>query len=165
MKKTFILLPILALCAACACAQSLGISSEVYAKRFNALAEKASMPENFRLRSAGAKVTTLRSRLVATIKLDGRTTIHFGYGEDRRHMTDIILIRPLGSTQIERLETITAITVAVQAAFESPDQRGSALAVQACGAAMESGKSVERKHGGRTVNCYTSDGALMMEIS
>lgn len=150
---------------ASAIAQGLGISSEVYARRFNALAEEAAMPEHFRMRSTGAKVTTLRSRTVATIKLDARTTIHLGYGDDRQRMTDVILVRPIGSTHSERLETVAAITVAVQAAFETPDQRGSALAVQACGEAMETGKSAERKHGGRTVNCYMADGALMMEIS
>ena len=166
MKRATFLLPALwLLCVASASAQGLGISSQVYASRFNALAQKAAMPDEFRLRSAGAEVTTRNQRTVASIKVDGKTTLHLGYGDDRRRMTDIIMVRSIGQTQSERLETITAITVALQAVYESPDQRSSVLAVQACGEAVETGKAASRKYGPRTVNCHTANGALMMEIS
>lgn len=155
----------LTFCAVSVYGQGLGISSEVYAKRFNSLAEKAEMPEDFRLRSAGAQVTSHKQRTVASIKVDGKTTLHLGYGGDLKRMTDIVMVRPIGQTQSERLETIKAITVALQAVYETPDQRGSALAVQACGEAVETGKSASRKYRGRIVNCHTANGALMMEIS
>lgn len=166
MNKATLLVPALSLlCAVSAMAQGLGISSEAYASRFNALAQKAAMPDDFRLRSAGAQVTTQKQRTVASIKVDGKTTLHLGYGDDRKSMTDIIMVRSIGQTQSERLETITAITVALQAVYEAPDQRGGALAVQACGEAVETGKAASRKYGARTVNCHTANGALMMEIS
>lgn len=145
-------------------AAGIGVSSEVYAKRFNDLAME--MKVNVRMRSDNAKVNRSASRMVVTLPLDRVTKLMLGYGSDQKVLQDVTLSRPIGNGAEDLVDTMAYMMLASMSAFDGPkEKRVGSLTTDACKNALEQpGSTHKRQVDGRTIRCTIMGSALILGV-
>lgn len=165
MRKLWVAL-MLSLCTVCAQADGLGISSKIYADRFNTLAQK--MQATARLRSEGAKVTRGAKAMSVSMKLDRFSSLVLAYGTDRSKLEGVMLFQELGGDEMRSLDAVTNMILTSMAAFEDPKKLGVAdMTVAVCrGAMKEAGKDFKQTVMGVGISCtLLANGVLMLSVS
>lgn len=165
MKKLFFALVLGVVLASGAFAEGLGISSKVYATRFNGWAQEMKSP--LRLRSEGAKVKKGPKATLVTLKVDERTTMVMGYDADPTKLAGVTLFRQLGGDDSQAVDAMTAILLTTMSSFENPKAAGVPdLTIKLCGQAIKkAGADFSEVVQGRSISCHVLNGALILSIT
>lgn len=163
-KHIIIGLAVLAGWSGAAYPAGIGISAEVYAKRFNALAGE--MNVDVRIRSENAQVNQTHKRMVVTLPLDHTTKLMMGYGDDRKKLQDVMLSRPIGKSPEDLADTMSYMVLTSMAAFDRPKKKKvGSVTMDACNTALsQPGSTHSQQIDGRKISCTILGGALLLGI-
>lgn len=145
-------------------AKGLGISSVVYAERFNGLAEQMHAP--MRLQLKGGKVTEGAKGMNVRLEVDALTSITLGYGTDRTKLEAVTLFRELGGDKMRALNALTSMLLTTMAAFESPQKAGVPdVMTKLCGSAMKKeGSDFKEKVQDKEISCFMNRGVIVLSV-
>jgi hypothetical protein len=162
--KTTLVAVCVTLMASSSIAEGLGISSKIYADRFNKWAAEFKTP--MRLRSDGAKVT--KGDKVTTVKLtvDKQTSMILSYRADPSSLSGVTLFRQLGGDTNQNIEAMTSMIMTSMSAFEDPKaSKVPDLTVKVCSDAMKKpATSYDQKVQNVTLSCTLIDGVVVLAL-
>jgi len=143
----------------------LGISSVVYAERFNKLAKE--LHTRMRLQLKEGKVMKEAKGLSIRMSVDALTSVFIAYGADRTKLSNVTLLRDLRGDTTQGIDSITSMTLTTMAAFENPLQVGVPdLTMKLCASAMKKeGTTFKEKVQDKEIACTMIRDVIILSVS
>ena len=145
-------------------AEGLGVSSVVYAERFNKLAKELHTP--MRLQLKGGKVMKDATGMSIQMRVDALTSVVIAYGADRTKLSNVTLLRDVRGGTAQTVDSITSMTLTTMAAFEHPLEAGVPdVMAKLCGSAMKKeGTNFKEKVLDKEIGCAMIGGVIVLSV-